>query len=269
MKKYRCMKSAVIILTVFLCLSCTNRQETFEPFGINAKNQKVLRVGLAPEYPPLVSKQGNRLAGLEVDMAKLIAYDLNRKIIFVELAWQDLIPALLNGDIDVIMSGMSITATRENRVKFIQPYLEVGQMGLIRKNESGDFPNKQAELSFRGRVGYVVDTTGAKFVRRHYNGASQVAMNSVAEGVSALRAGRIDLFIHDAPTVWRIAGNTTEVELSGLFWPLTDEFLAWAVRPEDNQMFALLNASLANMKNNGKLQALINKWLPVRVDING
>lgn len=267
MRQKQWFNVAVIVLSIFLCVACARSYQTFEPFGIKATNQQVLRVGLSPEYPPLVFTRGNHLAGLEIDLAKLIAYDLNRKIIFVQLAWPDLIPALVAGELDVIMSGMSITMEREIRVKFVQPYLEVGQMALIRKNERNKFPNREAELLFHGRVGYLEDTSGADFVKQHFNLAIPVKVQSLEQGITALRESRIDLFIHDAPTIWRISGNPTEMELTGLFWPLTDEFLAWAVRPRDRELLTLLNASLVNMKNNGKLQTLINKWLPVRVDI--
>jgi ABC-type amino acid transport substrate-binding protein len=52
---------------------------------------------------------------------------------FVELAWEELIPALKGDRIDVIMSGMSVTPVRQHRVRFVQPYLRVGQMAIIRR----------------------------------------------------------------------------------------------------------------------------------------
>jgi len=40
----------------------------------------------------------------------------------------------LKGDrIDVIMSGMSVTPVRQHQVRFVQPYLRVGQMAIIRR----------------------------------------------------------------------------------------------------------------------------------------
>ena len=51
--------------------------------------------------------------GLEVDIARALGEALRRRIEFVELAWEGLIPALERGQIDVIMSGMSMTETRQ------------------------------------------------------------------------------------------------------------------------------------------------------------
>src|SRR5499433_2904553 len=92
-----------------------------------------LRVGITPNYPPLAFKQQGHLAGLEVDFARGVEVELGRPVALVELAWDALIPALESGMIDIIMSGMSITEARTQRVWFVSNYLRVGQMAMFRK----------------------------------------------------------------------------------------------------------------------------------------
>src|SRR5215831_6165331 len=82
-----------------------------------------LRVGLAPQYPPIAFTQDGRVTGLEVDCAHGVAGELGRQVTFIELDWDALIPALEAGQIDIIMSGMSITDARAQRVWFVSPYL--------------------------------------------------------------------------------------------------------------------------------------------------
>ena len=48
-----------------------------------------LRVGVSPVFPPMVFKQGKELAGVEVDLARALGEKLGRKVIFVELPWED------------------------------------------------------------------------------------------------------------------------------------------------------------------------------------
>src|SRR5262245_47052573 len=88
-------------------------------------SQPALRVGIAPDYPPIVFKQQGRLTGLEVDCARGLEAELGRHVELVELDWDALIPALESGQIDVIMSGMSITEARARRVRFVSRYLRV------------------------------------------------------------------------------------------------------------------------------------------------
>jgi ABC-type amino acid transport substrate-binding protein len=94
-----------------------------------------LRVGLTPNYPPVVFKEQGTITGLEADIARGVGEELGRPIAFVELAWEDLIPALEGGRIDVIMSGMFVTPVRQHRVRFVKPYLRIGQMAIIRKSD--------------------------------------------------------------------------------------------------------------------------------------
>src|SRR5206468_10265090 len=83
-----------------------------------------LKVGITPEYPPLVFRQPDSTNGLEIELAKALGKELGRPIQFVVLEWEDQIPALLDRQTDIIMSGMSITKTRQLRVAFSKPYLQ-------------------------------------------------------------------------------------------------------------------------------------------------
>src|SRR5262249_54888242 len=66
----------------------------------------ILRVGVTPTYPPIIFKQNQQLAGVEVELARRLGARLGRPAQFVELRWDEQIPALIAGAIDIIMSGM-------------------------------------------------------------------------------------------------------------------------------------------------------------------
>src|SRR4051812_42117739 len=73
-----------------------------------------LRVGIAPNYPPLAFKEDGQLSGIEVDFAKRLGAALGRPVVLVETPWEDLPKALLEDKtIDVVMSGTSITEKRK------------------------------------------------------------------------------------------------------------------------------------------------------------
>jgi ABC-type amino acid transport substrate-binding protein len=95
--------------------------------------------------------------------------------------------------------------------------------------------------------------------------AKIVAEPTVEEGVAALRKGEIDVFIHDAPTIWRIAGNPGEQQLKGLYWRLTDEYLAWAVRKEDEPLRFAINRELTQIRQSGRLTEILSRWAGLRI----
>lgn len=221
-----------------------------------------LRVAISPDFPPLAQKGLlGAPVGLEVDFANQIGRELGKQIIFVEAPWSELISLLLANRADIIMSGMSITKERAEVVNFTDPYAEVGQMALVRAKDAGSFSNPQAFISTTSRVGFVRQTTGEMAARGIFLRAKLLDQPTIDQGITALRNGEIDVFIHDAPTVWRTAGNPNEKDLKGLYWPLTKEPLAWAVRKEDEPLRFALSRIVTQWRDSGQLQLFIKRWV--------
>lgn len=220
-----------------------------------------LRIGMAPNYPPVIFKEQGRLTGLEVDFANRLGEELGRVIELVELPWEGLIPALASGEIAVIMSGMSVTEGRKQRVRFVQPYMRVGQMAIIRKDSRLELGSPSLLARTKGRVGFVDGTTGAAYVQQQLPKAQHVPVRSTDEGLQALRTRKLDAFIHDAVTAWRVGSNEANDTLTASYFPLTEEYLAWAVPKENDQLGHDLGEVLARWQRSGELQALLKKWL--------
>ncbi|MEZ5436089.1 MAG: transporter substrate-binding domain-containing protein [Pseudomonadales bacterium] len=68
---------------------------------------QTLRIGVSPNYQPLAYKQDGQLTGIDIAAGETIAQQMGRKAEFVEMAFEQLIPALQAGKIDIIMSGMT------------------------------------------------------------------------------------------------------------------------------------------------------------------
>ena len=225
-----------------------------------------LRVGFAPVYRPLAFKEDGQLVGVEADFAQQLAQDLPAKTTLVELPWDELIPALLDHRVDIIMSGMSITEERSKWVHFTQSYQRVGQMALIRRSDYRHLRDPKAMDSPSSRVGYHNNTTGDTFVHRTLHHAKLIGFDLPDDGIAALRAKKIDYFIHDAPTIWRVSGGSLnpDPELRGLYRPLTEEYLAWAVRKDDESLRNRLNEILVHWQSTGKTEEVLDRWIPVR-----
>ena len=114
----------------------------------------------------------------------------------------------------------------------------------------------------------VYGTTGERFVATELARATSFGFDDVESGLRSLRAGRIDFFVHDAPTIWRIAGDPQQRDLHGLYQLLTEEDLAWAVRRDDAELKTLLDATLEEWKREGGVEPIIDRWIPVRVTVH-
>ena len=226
-----------------------------------------LRVGIAPNYPPLAFKEDGKLAGIEVDFANRLGAALGRRVVLVETPWDDLGKALFEEKtIDIVMSGTSITEQRKQKVDFTDPYLNVGQMVLIRDADYPRLRNAKALDTSNLRVGFISNTTSEHYARQHLSRATLEGFPDTDAGVAALRDKQIDAFITDAPAVWRVTGGffSKETQLRGLYEPLTHEQLAWAVRKGDHKLRTQLNAVLKKWKRDGTIDDVLDDWITVK-----
>jgi ABC-type amino acid transport substrate-binding protein len=219
-------------------------------------------VGVTPNYPPVIFKTNEQMTGLEADLARRLATQLRRPIEFVEINWERQIPALLEGKIDIIMSGMTITEARQVRITFSQPYLTSGLMIAFTAENASKYTSLKNIMESVPAVGFVAGTTGEVYARDKFReGNRMVPVKSANEAALALKNRRIEIFVYDAPSVvWIVSENEAELKL--LPELLNIEYLGWGLRRDDRELLVGVNALLSRWKNDGTLKETVLKWLP-------
>ncbi len=254
----------IILLVALVFSGCAT---TGSPPSPDAKG-KPLRVGVTPDYPPMIFKLNGNITGAEADLALKLGEALDSPVQFVELRWDDLIPALMDGKIDLIMSGMTITEARKARINFADYYLKSGLVTLMRAEDAGFFNSPEYIMGSASTVGVMVGTTSETFVRANFpNALTILPFRNTADVVYSLMAGRIDLFVYDAPSiVWLVSEN--EGKLTGFWQPLKVEYLGWGVRRGNEELLKQVNFILRNWKQTGTLKQVLSKWLPYWKDFD-
>ncbi len=254
-KKIMAVLGGCLLLSLAACIL---KERSVRPSWENG----VLRVGVTPNYPCLIDKETGtgQICGFEAECAALLAKRLQSRLQFVELDWEDQIPALERKKVDIIMSAMSITEMRKLQVAFSEPYLTISQMALTTKAGAEKFTSAQEIIATGKAIGVEKGTTGDIFVQRYCLAAEPLFFSSPDAAVQALRDKRIDLFIHDDPVLRAYATGADDLVL--LQTPLTSEELAWAVRRDDPALLDEVNSALAAWKEDGTLERLLKKWLP-------
>lgn len=228
---------------------------------------KDLRVGIAPDAPPLAFHENGQLSGIEVAAAESLGKLMARKIKFVEKPFPELIPALEAGEIDIIMSGMSITEERAKRISFTKPYMDAGQMAIIRFDDAGKFGFKGAIFRPGMKVAVEDHTTGSSFAESRLRNAQLTKCSTLAEALDKLKKGEVDFVVHDAPTSWGLANNKEMENLMSLNHAMTEENLAWGIAKNNPELLEAVNQQLVHMQQNGILRAIIQKWIPVTIEL--
>ncbi|MBT8370197.1 MAG: transporter substrate-binding domain-containing protein, partial [Deltaproteobacteria bacterium] len=208
-------------------------------------------------------RQADKIVGLEADLARELAAYLGKSLRFVELKWEDQIPALLENRIDIVMSGMTITTLREVRISFSIPYFESGQMALIRRQDAARYSTGLFSLATSSALGAIKDTTGAFYVETQFSSIKRKLYSNTKAAVKDLINKDIDMFIHDGPMILYLASENENKGLTALFTPLTREYLAWGIRKDNAALLDSANNFLRSFNEAGKLSKVIKFWIPL------
>jgi len=222
----------------------------------------VLRVGVTPDSQPLVFKQGGQIMGIEADFAMKLGQALNRRVVFIEVPWDKQIDYLEANRTDIIMSGMSITPPRSIRINFSTPYLNSGLTAAFRRANSD--PSSMIANVLRNqekRIGFVRNTTGEFFCMERFGKARREAFSSAEAGINALKSGKIDMFVHDAPMIWWLAAHN-EADMVSFPELLNIEPLAWGIGKHNMGLLDQVNALAAQWEQDGTSIRILRNWIP-------
>ncbi|MFH2092031.1 MAG: transporter substrate-binding domain-containing protein [Pseudomonadota bacterium] len=220
-----------------------------------------LRVGMEPGYMPFeLTNQKGEIIGFDVDMAKRIAKAMGVKLELVSTAWDGIIPALLTGKFDILMSGMTLTQERNMSINFATPYITIGQSILVNKKFEGKITSYKDLNNATYTVGSKLGTTGEQATKRMIGNARYISYETEQEGVLEVVNGKIDAFIYDLPFNVVAFGQKGAGKLFHIDTPFTSEPIAWAVRKGDHDFLNWLNNFLHQIKIDGTYDKIYQKW---------
>lgn len=221
----------------------------------------VLRIGMEPGYMPFeLTNQKGEIIGFDVDMAKRMAKAMDVKLELISTAWDGIIPALLTGKFDVIMSGMTLTQSRNMTINFAQPYILIGQSILLKKELAGDVHSYKDLNDPKYTVASKLGTTGEQATKRMISNAKYISYETEQEGVIELLNGKIDAFVYDLPFNAIAFSEKGQGKVIHLDTPFTKEPLAWAIRKGDPDFLNWLNNFMNQIKYDGVYDKIYAKW---------
>lgn len=213
-----------------------------------------IRVGVAEFAPWTMKTESGDLIGFEVDLARKMAKDMGAKPEFVIYDWEEIIPALQRGDIDVIAGGMAITPARALKVEFSRPTAESG-IGLATNTEMTLDMKTFEELNDEKIViatvanDHAVNVAEALFDRANVKtfATAEIAEKEVLEG-------RAHCYLAGMPHVQFLALKHHDKIDVPVAEPLLAHSEALAVRKGEQGLLNFLNAWVTARQT--------DKWLP-------
>lgn len=232
-----------------------------------------LRIGCEAAYVPFTYRQEGRIVGYDVELADLLCKPLGVKPQFIDTAWAGVIPSLYARKFDVVMSSMSYTKERLERVAFSIPYAEASQALLVR---AADAEKIKAASDLNGRVVAVklgspgqilLDKINANLKAAGGGGIKEArTFDDHPSAYVALAQNRVDAVLNTLPTLAMVVkdapGRYAIVRGMG-----GDNWAGIAARKEDVEIVRFLDEGIARLKADGSLPALQEKWFGFRMQL--
>jgi polar amino acid transport system substrate-binding protein len=220
-----------------------------------------LRVGLSGNQPPLnmVNKSGE-IIGLEVDLIKALAQSMGLSTRFVVKPFADLIPAIERGEVDVVISGMTITPERNARVAFVGPYFISGKSVLTKSAAIAAADSATLLNNADQRYAVLAGSTSEAFVEQVLPKAVSVPATDYDTAVQMVLEDKVDAMIADFPICQLSVMRHPEFDLSTLMTPFTIEPLGIALPAGDPLFINLIENYLNTLENTGLLAQFKAKW---------
>lgn len=260
------MKKSLSILLVFLVIGlvavsgCTDTTEEENTEEVVETTSYI--VGTEPYFPPFEyadENNSNEIIGFDVDLMNAIAADQGFEIVWKDLEFDALIPALQSGQIDIIVSGMTITEEREESVDFSEPYINAGlALAVAEGNEEitgvEDLEGKVAAVQ-QGATG------AAKADEMKAEGliGDVIYLPHVNDIIMNLQSGRADFMINDLPVTIAYMNQQPGV-IKIVDDQLQSESYGFAVRSGNAELLEKINAGLANVKEDGTYDEIMDSY---------
>jgi polar amino acid transport system substrate-binding protein len=219
---------------------------------------KKVTVAVENAYVPFnsidaTSKQG---VGWDYDTVREICKRLNCVPEFKQAAWDGIFPAMAAGEYDMLADGVTYTEERAQIVAFSIPYVTIGQVLLVRADETATVDEMKA--SDKVLVATQIGTTNEIVAKENFPADRVKSYDDFPAAVLALLSKDVDgVVIDNVSALGYMNENQGKLKVAGQL--TSNEQLAF-VFPPKSELVSAVNAALEEMKADGTLDALNKKW---------
>lgn len=249
---------AVLLAALMICISfvaCSSEKKS-DDTNTDANTQETLTMATNAEFPPYEYKEGDKVVGIDAEVAQAIADKLGMKLEIVDTKFDAIIPGVQSGKYDMGMAGMTVTPEREQSVAFSDSYA-TGIQSIIVKQ--GSNIKSVDDLSEKTKIGVQLGTTGDIYAKDDFGDEAVQEYDKGADAVQALLAGKIDCVIIDNEPAKSFVAANEGLEI--LKTSYAEEDYAICFKKDNTELQTKVNDALKELIADGTLQKIVNKYI--------
>lgn len=242
---------AVLMLPLLMCGCLTLSTPNLET---------ELVVGVTGNNAPFFVGTEKAPSGLDVELAIKLAERFKQTLRIEKMPAHKLAAAVDDGRIDIVMNGMMVTKENRDKFSFALPYLQNGQMLVVRAEDAGLYRPASTIKTTQKKIAVVENSRGEAYAKAYCPSATIVAESTALKVFTRLADARVDVVIIDAVTANYLCDQTPGTKI--ILDPLTTIDVAWAADSVNFKLLDKLNAARAAWIRDGSLNEIINRWIP-------
>jgi len=245
-----------VLMTVMLSYFGAMSQQTINKI----KDRGTVILGTSGQQNPYsFHDENDSLIGIDIEIARALAEGMGVELEIKELEFSKLLVALKAGDVDFVMSGLSMKVARNMEFNFAGPYWQTDKAVLTSKNKL-----KNVDIDALNKEGVKLlaqkNSTSAGIIADFYPNAELELVDNIDQAVEKLRNGEGDGLVADYETC--VMQAVPSKDLSVLYIkdvPIFDP-LGIAINPDDTQFLNLLENFLDAVDASGYMKSLKKKY---------
>jgi polar amino acid transport system substrate-binding protein len=257
MTPFRLALAAAVVAPVFA--------PVFAPAARAADLPDTFHLSINSTYAPMEyhDPATDELKGLDVDLAEAIAKKLGVKIVWTDVAFEQLIPALTTGRTDFIISGFSDRASRREQMDFVD-YLTTGPQFFTLETSPAQTPLDLCGM----KVGTVRSTSFPQEIDKWSHANCEAAGKPAIQYVpgensidvrNQLKQGRIDAAVQGSETLpYAQSNEPSRYRILGT--PIAQGDQGIAFRKDAAALREAVTGALAALIKDGSYTAILTKW---------
>ena len=255
------VRTCVAISALFFLLTGSVYADDNNPVLSRIKKSGTLVVGTSGSMPLMSEKLASgQLTGFDIDMATAMAETMGVKLEFKIMPFDQLIPALEKGTVDVVFSNMTMTIDRNMRVAFVGPYFVSGKCLITKEQEIAQADGPDDLKAAEAKIAVVKDTTSEAFVKELLPNIERIPVDSVDSGTGMVTKGEVNAFLTDFPVCLSVMNRNPESGFQSVVSLLTYEPIGIALPANDPLFINLAENFIDRAESVGLIQGLGVKW---------
>jgi len=220
-----------------------------------------LVVGMSGDQPPLnATTRDGKIIGLEADIASRLSSDMGVKLRLATMPFAELLPALSQGRIDLILSGMTLTAKRNLKVAFVGPYYVTGKAFLTKQKTIASLKNADGNDAPEYTVAALKGSTSQMYVEKVLPKAKLVPTANYEEALALVLEDKAHVMVADYHFCAVAVARYKEKGLTTVDAPFTFEPIGVAMPDGDPLLVNLVQNFLSTLIGSGDLNKMTERW---------